>query len=171
MENYPSHVVMTFDPGSQTIAVSYSEGGLSEDSQSFSIIDIPISDLKAKSKDEAMSIIGGIILGTFERMRNGGVGLPDYVDDSGMEAIDRAYAIIEERANQGDAESQNALGSKYLSDSIEKLDVSLLDTAEEWYEKAAANGYEKARRHLEESWPSIKEAYRQRIEKKKGSQL
>lgn len=167
MECDPSYVVMRFDPENQNIAVMYSEDGLSDDLVSFGIIDIPVSDLKAKSKEEAMSIIGSIVLTTFERMRNGGIGLSGCVDGSGMDAIDHAYRIIEERANQGDAESQNALGSKYLSDSIEKLDVCLLERAEEWYKKAAANGYERARRHLEEAWPSIKEAYRQRIEKKK----
>jgi len=160
------NVLISLNQEAAVLSISYYDGD--KESQLFKIIDIPLSDIDSKTINDAQSIIGSAILNTFHSMMSVKIGVGTMSDEGG-DAIERAFSIILEKAEDGDAEAQNAIASKYLSDSIEKLDTSYLDKADEWFRKSAENGYDEAERFLEESWEEIKEAYVKRINKGKAA--
>ena len=77
-------------------------------------------------------------------------------DKSIEEIIDYGIELVLNKALEGDARSQYSMFSHMLYLSLEELNESRLDEAEDWLIKSAEQGYEKAVNYYKNSWEKVK---------------
>ena len=73
------------------------------------------------------------------------------------------WKILRPRAEAGDKDALNILGSLYVDEALCRNDGSLLDLAEKSFQEAAQRGHESASAFLETVWPGIKSEYLSKI--------
>lgn len=147
-----------------SISFSVPEKRPGTSSDSFSVLEFEIDSLFADGPEKAATVLGKMILNLFQELIPDGIG---YDNKDTTEALAYVDKLMLERANENDPSAQNFIASKYLSDSVEKCDESLLELADEWYKKSAGTGDEKSNSFYLETWPSLKETYRKEILKRK----
>lgn len=133
------------------------------DADVFKVVDLPIDDLLAKSSDDAALMLGKTILNLFQKLVEGGIGFED-AESNGQ--LDHLNKLMRDRAEQNDPEAQSYIASNYLSESVEKCDESLLELAEHWFKKSADTGHEDSKSFFQDTWPTVRDAYRKEIRKR-----
>jgi hypothetical protein len=74
------------------------------------------------------------------------------------------WKLLRPRAEAGDRDALNILGSLYVDEALRLNDGSFLELAEKSFREAAERGHEVASTFLETVWPGIKEGYLSKIE-------
>jgi len=69
------------------------------------------------------------------------------------------WKVVRERAQAGNADALNVLGSLYVDEALRLKDEALLDAAEDNFKKAAIAGHSVASEFVRARWPELKEKY------------
>lgn len=84
------------------------------------------------------------------------------------ESQDYLWNLVQRKAQQGDGDAANILGSLYVDRALEEKDSSLLDLAEKNFVLAASLGSAAAAAFVEAVWPSVKLEYLAKIQESLG---
>lgn len=129
--------------------------------ETYRVAEIKIDDLLIRGNDEAAFILGKTVLTLLQLLVENGIGFEEKKIDELFDSIDK-YMYV--RAGQNDPEAHTHIATKYLKASVDKCDELLLEMAEYWFKKAADTGHEDSLSFFDETWPNVKEAYREKIQ-------
>lgn len=128
------HVVTTFDTEDKILKFDCIESNNESDvlgDSPMKIIEFEISEFIGDDTDRAKLIIGDLVLGLFNNMVEGGIGIK--VNSQETEAELKAEQCLNDFAEKGDASAKHSLGMTYFHKSYKLKYINYLDDAEYWF--------------------------------------